>query len=53
MRRRLAIVAVTLAGLATAPGNAHSLDLGLTPSHAFSLWTNINNALIASARTTP
>ena len=50
MRRRLAIVAVMLAGLAAAPVNAHALDLGLTPRHVFSLWTNINNALIASAR---
>ncbi len=50
MRRSLAIVVVTLAGLAAATVNAHALDLGLTPSHVFSLWTNINNALITSAR---
>ena len=50
MRSKLAVIAVTLAGLATAPGSAHALDLGLTPSHVFSLWTNINNGLIAATR---
>lgn len=32
-------------------GPAAAVDLGLTPSHVYSLWTNINNALVASART--
>jgi hypothetical protein len=32
--------------IATPPANA--VDLGLTPSHVFSLWTNINEALVSS-----
>ena len=28
---------------------AHAQELGLTPSHVYGLWTNINNALVAVA----
>jgi hypothetical protein len=34
-------------GLLAFPASPRALDLGLTPSHVFSLWLNINNSLIA------
>lgn len=35
-------------GLAIVPGSGHAVELGLTPSHVFSLWTNINTALVTT-----
>ncbi len=32
--------------LAAMPGPARAVELGLTPSHVYSLWTNINAALV-------
>lgn len=31
------------------PAGTSALDLGLTPSHVFSLWTNINRAILTAA----
>ncbi len=41
------VIVVVAAGLV--PGQARAVELGLTPSNVFSLWTNVNNALIAVA----
>ncbi|MBT3237495.1 MAG: hypothetical protein HOK06_03415 [Rhodospirillaceae bacterium] len=40
---RVLLIAATLAMLS---GKAWALDLGLTPSHVYSLWTNINRTVI-------
>jgi len=32
------------------PGKSRSLELGLTPSHVYSLWLNINRSLLAYAK---
>lgn len=45
---RTLIIAVFLSVLAY-PSGSRALDLGLTPSHVFSLWTNINENLIVVA----
>ncbi len=37
-------------GAVVYPSGPRALDLGLTPSHDFSLWTNINDSLIAASR---
>ena len=42
-------VAVSL-GMLAYPSSPRALDLGLTPSHVYSLWTNINDSLVASSR---
>ncbi len=42
-------IAVLLSVLAS-PSSLRALDLGLTPSHVYSLWTNINDSLIVSSR---
>ena len=41
---------VVFLSLMAYPSGSRALDLGLTPSHVFSLWTNINRSLIASSR---
>lgn len=41
---------VVFLSLMAYPSGSRALDLGLTPSHVFSLWTNINKSLIASSR---
>lgn len=43
------LVAVFL--LSAAPGESRAMELGLTPSHVFSLWTNINHSLLDYAET--
>lgn len=44
--RAIAFMAVLLVGIGGGFNNAHAqVELGLTPSHVFSLWTNTNNAL--------
>ena len=42
-------VAVSL-GMLAYPSSPRALDLGLTPSHVYSLWTNINDSLVATSR---
>lgn len=49
-RKLATFLAATLLAVATLSGGAGSRELGLTPSHVFGLWTNINNNLIASSR---
>lgn len=44
------IVAVMALSTALSTGAASALELGMTPSHVFGLWTNINNCLLASAQ---
>jgi hypothetical protein len=48
VRRRLASIAVILIGTVFFPAPGGALELGLTPSQVFSLWTNINDCLLAS-----
>lgn len=48
-RYRAILVAVMLSALAI-PSGSSALDLGLTPNHVYSLWTNINASLNACAR---
>ena len=43
-----AVVLVLAIGLVPAKTHA-AVELGLTPSHVFSLWTNVNGALVAIA----
>lgn len=39
--------------LIAAPGKGRSLELGLTPSHVYSLWLNINRSLVIFAKLAP
>lgn len=39
-----------LAGIGAGAGQSAALELGLTPSNVFSLWINVNDALLATAR---
>lgn len=48
--RKFVVLAVVLAGLLLRPGTGAAIDLGLTPSQVFSLWTNIDDSLLAVAR---
>lgn len=50
MLRKFLFRFLVLASLVIVPGRADALELGLTPGHVFSLWTNINNSLLAIAR---
>ncbi len=50
MFRKFRFFAIVLVALAAAPRGGQALELGLTPSNVFSLWTNINDALLAVAR---
>ncbi len=50
MVRSLAFAALTLVALILAPARPFAQELGLTPSDVVSLWTNINDCLIASSR---
>ena len=50
MYRKFTLVAAVLLGLMATPGTASAVELGLTPSQVFGLWTNINDGLLASAR---
>lgn len=49
-RRYRLFLIVGFLGLLAFPPDSRALDLGLTPSHVYSLWTNINQSLIASSR---
>ncbi len=50
MFRKLGIVTFVLVAVAIAPRSGHAVELGLTPSHVFSVWQNINSALMTVAR---
>lgn len=50
MVRNLAFAALTLVALTLAPAKPFAQELGLTPSNVVSLWTNINDCLVASSR---
>ena len=50
MRKIMPVLAISV-GLAVVPGPGTAVELGLTPSHVFSLWTNINAALTRLIRT--
>lgn len=41
---------IALMAVPVHPGKGFALDLGLTPSHVYSLWTNINGSLVTVAR---
>lgn len=48
--RTAALTVILLIGGAGLPGQARALELGLTPSNVVGLWTNVNEALLATAR---
>lgn len=45
-----AIAAATIIGVVLMPGQAGARGLGLTPSHVYALWVNINDSLLVIAR---
>ncbi len=47
--RKLALLIAISVAMGLAPGDARAQELGLTPSNVLSLWTNVNNALVAVA----
>ncbi len=49
MPRKLIFRALVLASLVLVPARAGAIGLGLTADHVYSLWTNINNSLLAVA----
>ena len=49
MLKRFALIITVAAGLSLAAGEARAQELGLTPSHVVSLWTNVNAALVTIA----
>ena len=49
MLRKITYLLTVLAAMAMLPGVAASQDLGMTPSHVYGMWTNINNALVVTA----
>lgn len=49
LRKAVLAVAVVVVVFA-APGQGRALELGLTPSNVVGLWTNVNEALLATAR---
>lgn len=54
MNHRFFISATVLAlVLAFSPAPVRAIELGLTPSNVVSLWTNINNALVATGSSLP
>ena len=46
MRRYKTLLIVVFLGVLAFPPSLRALDLGLTPSHVYSLWTHINHNLI-------
>lgn len=52
LSRKLAFALAVVAGTSIVPANGFAQELGLSPSHVVSLWTNINNALVTTARIT-
>jgi hypothetical protein len=51
MQRKFAFILTIIIGMPGTPGETLSIELGLTPSNVFVLWTNVNDALIAVAET--
>lgn len=49
--RHFVFVFLTVFSVTVTPPTSHAMELGLTPSHVFSLWTNINQSLLAYAQT--
>ncbi len=49
MLTRSIIAAAMLIGMALNPSQASARELGLTPSHVYALWVNINDSLIGIA----
>jgi hypothetical protein len=49
MRYRLAAIAGIVLAVALCSARSEAADLGLTPSHIVSLWTNINSTLLTAA----
>lgn len=49
MLKKFALIIAVTAGVSLAAGAARAQELGLTPSHVVSLWTNVNAALITVA----
>ncbi|MBL6932319.1 MAG: hypothetical protein ISR45_05175 [Rhodospirillales bacterium] len=47
---RFALIGFIALFLIVVPGKSRSLELGLTPSHVYSLWSNINRALLIYAK---
>ena len=50
MFRKLALMLAFLAGIGAGASESVALELGLTPSNVFSLWINVNDAVLATAR---
>ncbi len=48
--RTAVFTVILLVGVVGSPGQSRALELGLTPSNVVGLWTNVNNALLATAR---
>lgn len=48
--RKAALAMAVVAAVFAAPGQGRALELGLTPSNVVGLWTNVNEALLATAR---
>ena len=51
MCRKFAFTLAIIIGMSGTPGETLALELGMTPSNVFVLWTNVNNALITVAGT--
>lgn len=49
LRRSRAFIFILFLSAVASPTGLRALDLGLTPSHVYSLWTNINDSLIVSS----
>lgn len=49
MLRNLSYMLSVIACVSLLPGVAASQNFGMTPSHVYGMWTNINNALVAAA----
>lgn len=50
LSKKLAFALAVVAGMSIVPANGFAQELGLTPSHVVSLWVNVNNALVTTAR---
>lgn len=48
--RGISILAAAVVAISLTASDGHSLELGLRPSHVYSLWTNLNECIIASGK---
>ena len=48
--RTAAFTVILLIGVVGSPSQSRALELGLTPSNVVGLWTNVNDALLTTAR---